>query len=144
MHGFMNINDINSVCNTASVTKSLVAFSWNSIDFYKKFLDDCIFRENRLSDSHNLLKSAYDLHLYITCLLTYMDEIWCVPPHDTVRLLRVSWNLIQWKLCFTQESKLKFFKYFSKILFTLDEILHRSDLENIVAQVLWKSLSGEP
>lgn len=48
------------------------------------------FRENRLSDSHNLLKSANDLHLYITCLLTDMDEVWCIPPYDAVRLLQVS------------------------------------------------------
>jgi hypothetical protein len=101
MHGFMNVNDIKSVCNIASVTKSLVGFSWNSIDFYKKFLDDRIFRKKRLSDSHNLFKNAKDLHLYITCLLTDMNKIWSIPPYDALQLLQVSWNLIQWKLCFT-------------------------------------------
>jgi hypothetical protein len=38
----------------------------------------------------------------------------------------------------------KIFKDFSKIVFTLDEILHKRDLENIVVQVSWNSLSGEP
>ena len=85
---FWGATDIQSVCNIASVTKTLVGFSWHSIDFHKTFLDDRIFRESRFSDSHDLIKISDYLYLYITCLLTDMDEIWCRPPYDDVSCYR--------------------------------------------------------
>jgi len=37
--------------------------------YLQKVFGWSVFRENRLSDRHDLLKSANDLHLYITYLL---------------------------------------------------------------------------